>query len=334
VVLGEQTSADAVLSFAAAAEGDLRHVVARAIVRRARQQGLAPPTAAHVEHVARQGVIARVDDHDVRVGNVRFLAEAGISREPAVIARATALGNAGNAIVYVVVDGRLVGLLAYQDAPRRESAGVVSWLRAHGVPTIRLVTGDARFGAVPAALATGIPESDVHFDALPEDKAAVVEALQRDGHRVAFVGDGIDDAPALAMADVAISFTHGANAAQATADVVLLDPDLRGLVHAIELCRASLGIIQQNLRVVRLSDALIVALAVAGRLDPAATTLASTAGAALVEINSLRPLLAPRRVGHHHRRPGQSIASRPPPASPAGAHASRVDGVTSLAAGR
>src|SRR5205823_3132805 len=158
--------------------------------------------------------------------------------------------------------------------------------------------------------------------------------LQRDGHRVAFVGDGIDDAPALAMADVSISFTHGADAAQATADVVLLDPDLRGLVHAIELCRASLSIIRQNLRVVRLSDALIVVLAVAGRLDPAATTLASTAGAALVEINSLRPLLAPRRMGHHHRRPGQGIVSRPPSARPADAHSPRADGVTVLAPGR
>jgi P-type Cu2+ transporter len=334
VTLTGQTSVDEVLYFAAAAEADLRHVVARAIVRRARRQGLVLPAAARVEHVARQGVIARVDDHEVRVGNVRFLAEAGIVRDPAVHARATALGEAGNAIVYVVVEGELIGLLAYQDAPRRESAAVVSWLRGHGVPTIHLVTGDARFGAVPAALAAGIAEDDVHYDALPEDKAAVVEALQREGHRVAFVGDGIDDAPALAMADVSISFTHGADAAQATADVVLLDRDLRGLVHAVELCRASLGIIRQNLRVVRISDALIVALAVAGRLDPAATALASAGGAALVELNSLRPLLAPRRVGHHHRHPVPAVAPRPLAGPPAGAPSARANGPAVLAPSR
>jgi Cu2+-exporting ATPase len=326
VALAGQTTAEDVLGFAAAAEAGLRHVVARAIVRRAHRQGLVPPVAAHAEHVARQGVIARVDGHHVRVGSLRFLAEAGIARDPAVIARATALGEAGNAIVYVVVDGQLVGLLAYHDPPRRESAAVASWLRGHGVPIIRLVTGGARFGAEPAALATGIAENDVHYDALPEDKAAVVEALQREGHRVAFVGDGIDDAPALAMSDVSISFTHGADAAQATADVVLLDLDLRGLIHAIELCRASLGIIGQNLRVVRISNLVLVALSVAGRLDPAATALTSAGTTSLVEMNSLRPLLAPRQMGHHHRHPAQASAPRPAAGPPAGAPAPRTDG--------
>jgi P-type Cu2+ transporter len=334
VTLVGEMSTEEVLSLAAAAEGDLRHVVARAIRRRARRQGLVPPATTQLEHVARQGVIARVNDREVRVGNVRFLTDAGIPRDPATIARATALGEAGNAIVYVVVDGQLVGLLAYQDAPRRESAGVVGWLRGHGVPTVHLVTGDARFGAVPAALAAGIAEADLHYNALPEDKAAVVEALQRAGRRVAFVGDGIDDAPALAMADVSISFLHGADAAQATADVVLLDRDLRGLVHAIELSRASLGIIRQNLRFVRLSNFLIVALAVVGRLDPAATALFSTGGAALVEVNSLRPLLAPHRFGRHHLRPGPAHGPRPAARALDGATAARVVGAPVLAPAR
>ncbi len=102
------------------------------------------------------------------------------------------------------------------------------------------------------------------------------------------------------MADVSVSFGHAADVAQQTADVVLLDRDLQGLVHAIELSRASLGLIQQNLNFVRVSDVLLVALAVAGRLDPAATALLGAAGAAVVEANSLRPLLAPRQSGRHH----------------------------------
>ncbi len=300
VSLVPSLDANAVLTLAAAAEAGLHHVVARAIVRQAHRQGLALPRVHETRHAPRRGVAARVDGREVHVGNVRYLEELGILRPPDVVARASALGQGGSAVVYVVVDGTLVGLIGYQDLPRREAAGVVAWLREHGAPTVQLVTGDVPFGAYPAARAAGIPDDAVHVEALPEDKAAVVEALQRDGHVVAFVGDGIDDAPALAMADVSVSFGHAADVAQQTADVVLLDRDLQGLVHAIELSRASLGLIQQNLNFVRVSDVLLVALAVAGRLDPAATALLGAAGAAVVEANSLRPLLAPRQSGRHH----------------------------------
>jgi Cu2+-exporting ATPase len=308
VSLTGEPSGTEVLALAAAVEANLRHVVARAILRQARRRGLELPPAHDVQHVARLGVIARVDGREVRVGNVRFLAESGLERDDATLAHATRLGTSGNAVVYVVVDGQIAGLIAYQDMPRRESAAVVRWLRTHGLPTIHLVTGDGPWATYPSAQATGIADGDVHTDALPEEKARVVETLQRQGHLVAFVGDGIDDAPALAMADVSVSFRHGAEVAQEMADVVLLDHDLQGLVHAIELARAGLGIVRQNNAFVYVADAVVAALAATGRFDPATSALISTAGTAVVAANSLRPLLAPRRVGHHHQAQRRAVA--------------------------
>src|SRR5262249_43743063 len=178
---------------------------------------------------------------------------------------------------------------AYHDPPRVESAAVVAWLRAHGVPEIHLATGDGPMGAQAVARALDITE--VHAAALPEDKAAVVQQLQQAGHGGLGGGDGVDDAPALALANVSVSLAHGADIARETADVVLLEPRLTGLVRAIELSREALGLVRENLFLVGLPNGVALVLGLAGRLSPVAARLLSDSSTLLAAANSLRPLL-------------------------------------------
>jgi P-type Cu2+ transporter len=283
-------TADEVLALAAATERSLRHLLAYTIVRHAERLGLAIPLATDVVQVPRLGVQAHVDGRLVRVGGIRFLTEAGIPAEHGV-AEATRLTEAGHSLISVAVDDRLVGIIAYHDPARAESAAVIAWLQAHGIREIQLVTGDAPPAAHALARALGI--AHVHASLLPDDKAAVVHDLQRRGYVVAMVGDGVDDAPALAQADVSISLCHGAELAQETADVLLLDPDLWGLVRAFGWAHRCQRLIWENLALVAVPNVAAVMLAALGRLSPVAARLLSDGSTLLAALNSLRPLLAP-----------------------------------------
>src|SRR5262249_4548845 len=208
VSLGDRCSPIELLALAAAAEVNLRHLIGQAIVRHARRLRVALPVPESMEVSPRLGVLAEVDGHRVRVGSYRFLAEAGFRMDQA-DAHTSRLRHEGQSAAWVAVDDALVGFIAYHDPPRVESAAVVAWLRAHGVPEIHLATGDGPMGAQAVARALDITE--VHAAALPEDKAAVVQQLQQAGHVVIVVGDGVDDAPALALANVSVSLAHGAD---------------------------------------------------------------------------------------------------------------------------
>jgi Cu2+-exporting ATPase len=275
-------------------------------VRHARRQGVAVPAAADINHDPRFGVVARVEGRTVQVGTAAFLANQGLHRDPHALARADYEAEQGNALAYVAIDGQLAGYFAFQDAPRRESAQVVTWLRAHGVPTIHLVTGDGMRSATITGRAVGI--TDLHADALPSDKAQVVERLRTDGHVVAFVGDGLDDAAAMAMADASITFAIADAVTQQTADVVLLERDLRGVIRAIELARARDAMVDQNLTLTRLANPLIAFGAATGRLDATASAALSAVAASLVEANSLRPLFLRRQ--RHPRLAAPAVPHR------------------------
>jgi Cu2+-exporting ATPase len=189
---------------------------------------------------------------------------------------------------------------------------VVGWLRAHGVDEILLVTGDEPAAAAAVAGQLGIDK--VHASALPHDKVAIVRELQRLGHVVAVVGDGINDSPALALADVSISMRHGADVAREAADIVLMEPHLWGVARAIELSRRSVGLIRENLVVVGVPNAVAMALAAGGAIGPLGATILSNGSTILAAANSLRPLMSDRLSGLEPVRTGHD-SGRVRPAS-------------------
>jgi Cu2+-exporting ATPase len=236
-------------------------------------------------------VRAEVAGHQVRVGNARFLLAAGLSLDAA--ARRLARDDvAGRPLVYVGIDDDVAGLVVYHDPPRPEGRAVVSWLRAHGVAEIHLVTGDE---VGPAqAVADALDIRQVHAGLLPDDKAAVVQALQRQGRVIAYVGEGVDDRLAFVLADVSVALRHGPSSARDTADVVLMESSLWGIPHAIELARTSQRLIHENWLLVGTCSTIGLGLGMFRGLGPVAARLFGDGGALLAAGNSLRPLIAPR----------------------------------------
>jgi len=238
------TDADTLLALAGAAEARSEHPLAKAIAAAAAEKGAPLPAPEHFEAVPGRGVTARIGGHDVLVGTAAFLAETGVPADgPAAMAEA-ALAAAGKTAVRVAVDGRSAGVLAVADTPRPEAAAVVAALTAAGIRVVML-TGDAAATAQAVAKSLGIGE--VIARVLPERKAEEVRRLMADGAKVAMVGDGINDAPALAAADLGVAMGSGIDVAVESCDVVLMRDDLAGVPAALELSRAVMRNIKQNL---------------------------------------------------------------------------------------
>jgi Cu2+-exporting ATPase len=230
----------AILRLAAAVEADSEHPLARAIVEGARRRGLEIPPAAEFEALAGRGARAIVEDRNVAVGGPRLLADLGLE---AVAALETSLAS-GQTVLHVVVDGRVVGALAIEDEIRTESAEAVAELHRLGL-RVAMITGDSQAVADSVGRRLGIDE--VAAEVLPADKAAAVARFQADGRKVAMVGDGVNDAPALAQADVGIAIGAGTDVAVESAGIVLVRSDPRDVVGAIVLSRATYRKMLQNL---------------------------------------------------------------------------------------
>jgi P-type Cu2+ transporter len=231
------------LSLAAAVERESEHPLGEAVVRRADADGAAPARAERFEAVPGHGAVAVVVGHRVAVGNQRLM-----EREEVLLgaleARRAALAVEGKTVVCVAVDGRAAGLLAIADAPRPTSRHAVAALRETGIDVVML-TGDDEMTARRVAAELGI--STVVAEVLPGDKAARVAELQRDGRRVAMVGDGVNDAPALAQADLGIAIGAGTDVAIETADVVLVRSDPLDVPTALAIGRGTVRKMRQNL---------------------------------------------------------------------------------------
>jgi Cu+-exporting ATPase len=251
----------AVLRLAASLERASEHPLAPAIVRGAEARGLALAAATGVEALAGRGLRGRVDGRAVAVGNARLLSELGI--EPAATEPLVARRDA-ETIAFVVIDGALAGAIAVSDAVKPRAAETIAALRADGLRVVML-TGDARATADAVGRAVGVDE--VIAEVLPADKAAAVARLQAAGRKVAMAGDGINDAPALARADVGIAMGTGTDVALESAGVTLLHGDLAGILRARRLSRATLANIKQNLFFAFFYNALGVPIA-AGALVP------------------------------------------------------------------
>jgi Cu+-exporting ATPase len=232
-----------VLALAAAAESLSEHPLAQAIVAQARAEGLAAEEPVDFQAAVGHGVSTTVGEHEVLVGSPRYLAEQGIEAATP-NAAAARLEDEGTTAVHVAVDGRLAGLIGVADTLRSEAREAVAELRRLGLE-VAMLTGDNRRTAEAVAREAGIDR--VLADVLPHDKIAEIRRLQDDGHRVAMVGDGINDAPALAQADIGIAIGTGTDIAIEASDMTLISGDLCQIAAPIDLSRQTMRTIKQNL---------------------------------------------------------------------------------------
>jgi P-type Cu2+ transporter len=234
---------DELLRLVAAAERESEHPLAEAIVRAAEAAGLDPPRAERFEAVAGHGALATVEGRRLAVGNARLLEREKISLD-GLAQRAAELAGEGRTVVHVALDGRAAALIGIADAARETAVEAVAALKQLSIRPVML-TGDNRATAERIAAEVGIDE--VIAEVLPPDKASKVAELQREGRKVAMVGDGVNDAPALAQADVGIAIGAGTDVAIETADVVLMRSDPLDVATAVTIGRGTVRKMRQNL---------------------------------------------------------------------------------------
>jgi P-type Cu2+ transporter len=273
---------DRLLALAGAVEADSEHPLARAIVTAAQQQG-AMATATQFRSLTGRGVRATVDGVEVAVGGPALLRETGIDAPDVLDDRVAQWSARGAAVLFVVEAGKVIGALALADEIRPESRQAIEQLHARGIRVI-MITGDAR--AVAEAVAADLRVDEVFAEVLPEDKDSKVAELQARGLRVAMVGDGVNDAPALARADVGLAIGAGTDVAIESAGVVLASDDPRSVISVIRLSAASYRKMVQNLTWATGYNLIAVPLA-AGVLAGVGVILPPAVGAVLMSVSTL-----------------------------------------------
>ena len=249
----------------AALEQASEHPLAQAIVHEARARQLTLPPVNKFESVTGQGVAGEIEDHVVLAGTKTFLADRGID-VAALEDEASRLRSEGQTIVFVAIDGKLAGLLSIADRIKETTSAALAALRADGIHVI-MMTGDNRATAEAVAKTLGLPQSDVYAEVLPSDKRDLVRRLESQRRVVAMAGDGVNDAPALAAATVGIAMGTGTDIAIESAGITLVKGDLRGILRARHLSRATMRNIRQNLFLAFIYNAIGVPVA-AGVLYP------------------------------------------------------------------
>jgi len=272
---GGELNEDEILRLAASVERLSEHPLAEAIVAEAERRGVSGRQVVDFESHPGKGVIGVVEGRQVAVGNAVLLSDLGADPSP-LESRAAELAGAGQTTVFMAIDGRLAALLAIADPIRPTSAEAVARLRRLGLDVV-LLTGDNRRTAAAVARAVGIER--VVAEVLPDQKLEEVRRIQEQGSAVALVGDGLNDAPALAKADIGIAMGTGVDVAVEAADIVLMRSDLLGVVDAITLSRRTMRIIRQNLFWAFVYNVIGIPIA-AGALYPALGILLTPAMAA------------------------------------------------------
>ena len=291
MILTGDAAQEEVLRLAASVELFSEHPLAQAVFRHARQAGVEPVDADEFQAEAGKGVTAQVEGKRVQVGSLRFLAGAGIATDDLreSIAAQEALGRT---VVGVAADGRLLGLFAIADAPKADARQTVQALKSLGIQPVML-TGDNPVTARAVAGALGIEE--VIAQVLPQEKAEAVRGFQAQGRRVAMVGDGINDAPALVQADVGIAIGAGTDIAIESSDVVLIGERLAGVTEAYAISRTSYAKTAQNLALAFAFNGVGIPLAATGLLHPIWAMIAMAASVTTVLLNSFGGRLLPNR---------------------------------------
>ena len=258
------------------------HPLRQALVRAANDRGIEARDPDQFEQLAGLGVHAETEHSELLLGRTSLLAEHGVIVPPDLDARAAALARPGRSVIPLAVDRQLAALFVLEDSLRPEASKTVERLHELGLQTA-LITGDRRETAQRIAASVGIDE--VHAETLPAEKVEIVRRLQRDGRRVVFVGDGLNDGPALATADVGVAMgIAGTDVALEVAEVALLSDDLSKLPHLVSLSQDAIRAIRQNLIFSLGVLAIAVALTIPAILHP-------VTGALLHELSSI-PVIA------------------------------------------
>jgi Cu2+-exporting ATPase len=294
------------LELAAAAEQRLTHPVALAVMRYAEEHSVSILPRGEWNYEVGMGVRAVIDGETVLVGSARFLEKEGISLE-CFYDRHLCIGqcdfnpscpiSASSSLIFVACNGEFQGVLQYTDPLRKESQSVIEKLQTQYGMEIHLLTGDSQKKAVAVANELGISLEAVYAEAFPEKKAEIVRKLHDAGKTVAFTGDGLNDSVALAYADVSISFASGSEVARETADVVLMNNDLSGLLEAIAIAKQTVRVVQQNTVLAVAPNLAGLGLASTVGLHPLVATAVHNGSAIAAGLNGLRPL-----ASHHWER--------------------------------
>ena len=296
------------LDLAASLEVGSEHPLGEAIVRLAREQELGFLAVEGFEAVTGRGVRGRVDGHEVTIGSGRLLGEHGIDTGP-LHDRAEAVASEGSTLAWVAVDGTLAGLIAIADPVKAESSAAISELREMGLD-VWLLTGDSRLTAESVARQVGIPPDRVIAEVLPADKDATIERLQAEGRKVAMVGDGINDAPALARADLGVAIGTGADVAIEASDVTLVGGDPRLVASAIGLSRATIRVVRQNLFWAFAYNVLLIPVAMGALYSAFGITLNPALAAGAMALSSVSVVTNSLRLRSVDVRPGRVQALR------------------------
>ncbi|HET7875608.1 MAG TPA: heavy metal translocating P-type ATPase, partial [Methylomirabilota bacterium] len=290
VVPADFRNSDELLALAASVEALSEHPLGQAVVKEAKARGLALEPVKAFEAIAGKGVRGTMRGRPVLAGTLRFLGECGASTE-ALVAAAAAREARAQTVVAVAEDGRAVGLIGLADAVKPDAAEAVRRFRAAGIEPI-MITGDNERTA--RVVADQVEIRQVLAQVLPQDKAAHVRELQRQGKRVAMVGDGINDAPALMQADVGLAIGAGTDIAIESADVVLVGERLTAAVDAHHIARRTYGKTVQNLTLAFSFNGIGVPLATTGLVMPVWAMVAMAASVTTVLLNSFWGRLVPR----------------------------------------
>jgi Cd2+/Zn2+-exporting ATPase/Cu+-exporting ATPase len=283
-------SPEELLRLAASAERYSEHPIGEAMRAAASERGIPLSSPGNFEALPGMGVRARVDGVEVLAGGRRLLEERGVSPPADLASRVSRLQEAGKTAFYLAGDGEVRGALAVADLLRPEVAQALAELRALGFTRMILLTGDNERAAHALANSLGV---EYRAELLPEDKIDIVRGLQAEGARVVMVGDGVNDAPALAQADVGIAMgVAGADAALEAADVALMRDDWRAVAGAVRIARRAFQAIKQNLGIGVIYNSLGIALAGFGVLPPVAAAAGQSVPDLLVMLNSARLLHA------------------------------------------
>ncbi len=290
IVLDPASDRRDVLKWAAAAEAGSEHPLARPILDTAREVGIAPEGVPEsVTPVVGKGIVADVHGQRVLVGNAPLLTQYEITDLAGADEVANELAAAGKTPMIVAVDERVVGVVGVADTIREDAPEMIKRLHAAGVQKVVMLTGDTRLVAEAIGESVGIDE--IHASLLPEDKLDAVARLQREGHTVAMVGDGVNDAPALATADIGVAMgAAGSAVAVETADIALMGDNLLKLPGAISLAKRTVNVMRQNIAIALITVVLLLIGVFAGGVTMSVGMLVHEGSVLIVILNAMRLL--------------------------------------------
>ena len=284
-LIGSGSSLHELMQLAASAEQGLKHPVAEAILKYAESMDISPQTCETWDYRIGRGVAATIQGQAVLVGNAKLMHEEKVETPNPSVDRELDTATP----VYLAVDGIVVAVIYAADALRADSRDMVAELHRRGIQA-HMLTGDVASVAHAVAQRLGLSPEEVHADALPDEKARLVQRLSDQGHKVAFVGDGINDSAALAYADVSVSFASGSDLARETADIVLTNDRVSDLIVAMDLARETFALVKQNIGIVGVPNLSALVLGTFLPVSPIAAVILNNGSSLVAAANAMRVL--------------------------------------------